>query len=90
MIGGAPAAPQPAQGDAAGLERALRAHGLPCVVDAVGRLAVIVPGPGGLDLTNGELRRRALGLLPAHGFTHLALELTDEPRVAPSAALHRD
>lgn len=57
------------------LEAALRAQGIDCVVEERERLAVIVPGPRGLDLSSAELRRRALALLPAHGFTHLALEL---------------
>ena len=64
---------------AAGLERALRDGGIPCVVEAVGSLAVIVPGPAALDLAHADLRRRALALLPAHGFTHLALELGAQP-----------
>lgn len=59
----------------AGLEAALREAGIPCVVDAHDRLAVIVPGPGGLDLRDATFRRRAVELLPAYGFTHLALEL---------------
>ena len=88
MSAGVEAAEQQ-KGDAAGLEGALRERGIACVVDAVGRLAVIVPGPGGLDLTDGELRRGALALLPAYGFTHLALELTDDARGAPSAPLRR-
>ena len=66
------------------LERALRAEGIDCVVEAQERLAVIVPGPRGLDLTSAELRRRALALLPEHGFTHLALELVPPPESAAS------
>lgn len=61
------------------LEAALRAEGIDCVVEERERLAVIVPGPRGLDLSSVELRRRALALLPAHGFTHLALELLPPP-----------
>ena len=63
------------------LERALRDEGIDCVVEARERLAVIVPGPRGLDLSSAELRGRALALLPTHGFTHLALEL-----LAPAAS----
>jgi hypothetical protein len=90
---------------AEGLEAALRAAGIPCVVDAHDRLAVIVPGPGGLDLRDEALRRRALELLPGHGFTNLALELVDggatsraappehagtsAPSAAPGAPLRR-
>ena len=64
------------------LEAALRAEGIDCVVEERERLAVIVPGPRGLDLSSVELRRRALALLPAHGFTHLALELLPPPERA--------
>lgn len=76
--------------DAAGLERALRAVGIPCVVDAFDRLAVIVPGPGGVELGDAALRRRALALLPQYGFTHLALELTGPAGERRGATLHRD
>ena len=68
------------------LESALRAEGIDCVVEAQERLAVIVPGPRGVDLSSAELRRRALELLPAHGFTHLAVELTAPLLDADSAA----
>ncbi|MFL5575461.1 MAG: hypothetical protein ACJ79S_05775 [Gemmatimonadaceae bacterium] len=92
----------PTPTDPAGLETALRAAGIPCVVDAHDRLAVIVPGPGGLDLRDPALRRRATELLPAFGFTHLALELVDgggapsgassspAPSTVPGAPLRRD
>ena len=76
--------------DAEGLERALRAAGVPCVVDAFERLAVIVPGPDGVELGDAALRRRALALLPQYGFTHLALELTGPSATEPGATLHRD
>ena len=75
--------------DAEGLERALRAVGVPCVVDAFERLAVIVPGPEGLELGDAALRQRALELLPDYGFTHLALELTGPTAAKPGATLHR-
>jgi hypothetical protein len=76
--------------DAEGLERALREAGLPCVVDAFDRLAVIVPGPDGVELGDASLRRRALALLPHYGFTHLALELTGPSSREPGENLHRD
>ena len=76
--------------DAEGLERALRAVGVSCVVDAFERLAVIVPGPDGVVLGDASLRRRALALLPQYGFTHLALELTGPTAREPGATLHRD
>ena len=73
------------------LERALRDAGIECVVEAQERLAVIVPGPRGLDLSSADVRRRALALLPAHGFTHLALELLPpSPPAARGATLPRD
>lgn len=80
--------------NAVGLERALGAVGVRCVVDAFDRLAVIVPGSGGMDVADAALRRRALALLPMYGFTHLALELTGATATAtaaaPGAPLHRD
>ena len=79
-----------ARPNAAGLERALRAAGVECVVDAFERLAVIVPGPAGVDIGDADLRGRALALLPRYGFTHLALELTGAPATAPGETLHRD
>jgi hypothetical protein len=68
------------------LEAALRTEGIDCVVEAQERLAVIVPGPRGVDLSSAELRRRALELLPAHGFTHLAVELLAPPLAVDPAA----
>lgn len=76
--------------DAEGLERALRSAGIPCVVDAFDRLAVIVPGPEGVELGDAALRRHALSLLEQHGFTHLALELTGSSPTEHGAAVHRD
>ena len=69
-------APRDVAPSAAGLERALRALGIPCVVDGFDRLAVIVPGPEGANWSEDAIRRGALALLPEYGFTHLALELT--------------
>ena len=57
------------------LEDALRAHGVDCVVQAHGTLAVIVPS-GELARLGEPLRRReVVALCAAHGFTHVALEL---------------
>ena len=78
------------RGDAEGLERALRVAGIPCVVDAFDRLAVIVPGPEGVALGEPALRRRALALLPQFVFTHLALELTGPSTTAHGATVRRD
>ena len=84
---------------AADLEAALRTIGVDGRVEARGALAVIVPHDG-VDalagaLADAALRRGAAALAREHGFTHLALELHDEPdamRDAPDdgAALHRD
>ena len=68
------------------LEAALRAEGIDCVVEAQERRAVSVPGPRGVDRSRAELRRRALELLPAHGFTHVAVELLAPPLDADLAA----
>lgn len=62
---------------AASLERALRALGVHCTVEAHDRLALIVP-EGPVRLEQPDARQAALRLLPDHGFTHLALELVDE------------
>ncbi|HEX6057559.1 MAG TPA: hypothetical protein VFZ11_00985 [Gemmatimonadaceae bacterium] len=85
---------------AAGLEAALRSLGVDGRVEARGALAVLVPR-GGADalagaLADAALRRGAAVLAREHGFTHLALELLDEPEAsrddAPDdgADLHRD
>ena len=70
------------------LEAALRALGIRCTVEALDRLAVIVPADGEAGLATVRGRREALRHIGAHGFTHLALELPGEP--ADRAALHRD
>jgi hypothetical protein len=84
---------------AADLEAALRTIGVDGRVEARGALAVIVPHDGADALAgalaDAALRRGAAALAREHGFTHLALELPDEPdamRDAPDdgAALHRD
>ena len=62
---------------AAALQESLRTLGITCRVDAIERLAVLVPD-GPIDaLEDARIRREAVGLLRAHGFTHLALEITD-------------
>jgi len=70
------------------LESALRAVGIRCTVEAMDRLAVIVPDDNEAGLATVRGRREALQLIGAHGFTHLALELPGEP--ADRAPLHRD
>ncbi|HVE79323.1 MAG TPA: hypothetical protein VNA89_10700 [Gemmatimonadaceae bacterium] len=69
------------------LAAALRALGVECDVEGRDRLAVIRAHDGAEALANPEVRERALALLAAHGYTHLALELTDS---ADGAALPGD
>ena len=70
------------------LEAALRARGIACRVEARERLALLVPdGPLG-PIEDAALRRDVVASLRDHGFTHLALELVDDP--AGDAAVHRD
>jgi len=60
------------------LEASLRALGIECRVDAVERLAVLVPKGAVSALEDARIRREAVALLRPHGFTHLALEITDD------------
>lgn len=77
---------------AAGLEAALRSIGVDGRVEARGALAVLVPsdGAGALAgaLADAALRRGAAALAREHGFTHLALELPDEPEARREDASH--
>jgi len=88
---------------AASLEADLLAIGIECTVEAHDRLAVLIPARDSAVLRDAQLRRAAIALLPAHGFTHLALELTgsglgigtdarsgSDAGVIDGAALHRD
>ena len=61
------------------LEASLRAIGIECRVEAIEGLAVLIPNGVVTMLEDARIRRDALGLLKAHGFTHLALELIGEP-----------
>jgi hypothetical protein len=85
------------------LEAGLRALGIACAVEAHERLAVILPGGDTTTLQDPRIRRAAIAILPAHGFTHLALELTgpdvglgeearsaSDPEAIDGAPLHRD
>jgi hypothetical protein len=71
-----------------GLQRALRALGIDCTIEARDKLAIIIPTASARDVGEMALRRSALALLAEHGFTHLALEITDTP--AGDATLSRD
>ena len=70
------------------LEATLRARGIACRVEGHERLALLVPDGSVSAIEDGAVRREVVGLLRDHGFTHLALELVDDP--AGDAAVHRD
>ena len=59
------------------LERALQGMGLHCRVEAYDALAVVIPEVGDRRLELDDIRRSALALARAHGFSHLAVELRD-------------
>ena len=61
------------------LEASLREIGIECRVEAIDRLAVLIPDAVVTALEDARVRRDALALLRAHGFTHLALEIVDGP-----------
>jgi hypothetical protein len=71
-----------------GLERALRAIGIECSVEARDRLAIIIPKTRAGDFSEPSLRRAAIALLAEHGFSHLALEIPESP--GGDAPLSRD
>lgn len=71
-----------------GLQRALRALGIDCTVEARDKLAIIVPAASMRDFSEMSLRRAAIALLAEHGFTHVALEIPEAP--GGDAALPRD
>ena len=73
---------------APGLEAALRELGIRCAVEGRERLAVLVADDEGAALDAVRLRREALRLMRAHGFTNLALDLPGVP--AGDATLRRD
>ena len=60
-------------------ELTLRALGLACAVEARGKLAIVTLAPGERGLEDAGVRRRALGALRAHGFSHVAVEPSDAP-----------
>jgi hypothetical protein len=63
-------------------ELALRELGLHCAVEARGNLAIVIPAPGERALEDATVRRTVLATLRARGFTHAAVEPSDE-RAAP-------
>lgn len=68
--------------DAPALATALAALGVRCEVEARGRLAVLVPRAP-LALDDPARRRELQRLAQRHGFTHVALELTDDDAALP-------
>ena len=72
---------------AAALEERLRAMGIACRVEGAERLAVLIPDGPVTALEDARIRRDAIALVRAHGFTHLALEIVDE--AAAGATVHR-
>ncbi|HEU4584529.1 MAG TPA: hypothetical protein VFR95_02220 [Gemmatimonadaceae bacterium] len=70
------------------LREALAALGLRGGVEARGALAVLSLEGDAAPLRDPSVRARALSLASEHGFTHLALEVTDAR--SDGAALHRD
>ena len=62
------------------LERALQGLGLQCTVEAYDALAVVVPAPSERRFEVETLRRRAIELARAHGFSHLAVELRSQEK----------
>jgi hypothetical protein len=68
------------------LERALRALGLRCTIEAHDALAVAVPDPGERGFERDDIRRRAIDLARMHGFSHLAVELANAEPNAPDRA----
>ena len=71
-----------------GLQRALRAIGIECTVEARDKLAILIPTVSAPDFSEPAARRAAIALLAEHGFTHLALEIPGTPD--GDAALSRD
>jgi len=63
---------------AAGLQQALSAMGIACTVEAREKLALIIPASESM-LSDVAIRRAVLALLADHGFTHVALEIPDQP-----------
>ena len=68
------------------LERALRELGLRCDVEAFDALAVAIPEPGERGFEHDDIRRRAIELARAHGFSHLAVELRSSEHADPNRA----
>ena len=68
----------PPQIDSRSPELALRELGLHCAVEARGNLAIVTPASGERALEDATVRRAVLAALRACGFTHAAVEPSDE------------
>jgi hypothetical protein len=66
------------------LDAALRGLGVRCTVERHGALAVVTPAAGERAFEQADVRREALAILRAHGFTHAALEAADDDRAGAS------
>ena len=64
------------------VEAALRAAGVRCSVERRGALAVVTPAPDERGLEKADVRREALAILRAYGFTHAAVEVPADDRAA--------
>lgn len=74
----------------ADLERDLRTLGIRCAVEEWDALAVLVPEPGERGFEDEDLRRRAIALARAHGFSHLAVDLPEERGSTSRETVSRD
>ncbi|HEY9478477.1 MAG TPA: hypothetical protein VIP79_00240 [Gemmatimonadaceae bacterium] len=73
---------------AGALRQALAALGLHGTVEARGALAVLSLDSDAAPLRDPELRARVVSIASEHGFTNLALEVSDSPN--ERAPLHSD
>jgi hypothetical protein len=62
----------------ASVEAALRALGVQCTVETRGNLAVVIPVPGERGLEDAAVRRAVVAELRARGYTHAAVEASEE------------
>jgi hypothetical protein len=77
-------------GDTVALASALDGIGVPCRVESRARLAILSTSTAiAQQLAALELRREVVALAKAHGFTHIAVELSESPS-GSGAPLLRD
>jgi hypothetical protein len=68
------------------LDAALQALGVRCTVENRGPLAVVIPAAGERSFERADVRRQALAILRAHGFTHAAVEPGADPHAGDGCA----